>query len=236
MLPDWRDYKPFSLYAAGRLYARLTHPRQFLSPDSGKQLKKINSILNFLRKTIRPMIIDYQRQNFGQVINPEMHSSTAEDIRYNFIERARIQESGLLEADFKYYFTKICNTVKMFIGNSPYANDKVMCHRIYLSCMMSLLNQVTLSNNNKERYKSRIKSRFKTEEFLVRVYEEERRYSIVLVHLNRSMYNYISTLVNRISKEICNDLRGLIGDHEPTDAVIQSLLADQLEEVLNAEE
>nr|DAD82710.1 MAG TPA: hypothetical protein [Siphoviridae sp. ctrpg19] len=43
------------------------------------------------------------------------------------------------------------------------------------------------------------------------------------------MYNYIATLVGRITSEIVRDLKDLIGDSEPSDAVVQSLLADQLE-------
>lgn len=174
MLPSWQDYRPFALYASGRLYMRLTHPRQYLSPDSGKQLKKIKSILNFLNKTMRPMIIDYQNQNFGQTINPEVHSSTAEEVRDVFIKKVINQNKDLLKVDFEYYLNRIKNTVKDLIKKTPYGNDAVMVQRIYVSCMLSLLNQITLCNANKERLKRRYESGFKTEDFLNRVYEEER--------------------------------------------------------------
>lgn len=39
------------------------------------------------------------------------------------------------------------------------------------------------------------------------------------------MYNYIDVLVNRLRSLVVNDLRGLIGDAEPSEAVMQAVIA-----------
>lgn len=51
----------------------------------------------------------------------------------------------------------------------------------------------------------------------------------MLYHLDDSMYNYVSTIVNRLKSLIVKDLRDLIGSNEPSDAVIQSIISGQAE-------
>jgi len=59
---------------------------------------------------------------------------------------------------------------------------------------------------------------------------EEASTSTVLFHLDDSMFNYINTLVARIKKLIVKDLRDLIGSAEPTDTVVQAIIASSMEE------
>lgn len=51
----------------------------------------------------------------------------------------------------------------------------------------------------------------------------------MLFHLDPGMYNYVATLVARVRKLIIKDMRDLIGYFEPSDSVIQSILASPLE-------
>lgn len=51
----------------------------------------------------------------------------------------------------------------------------------------------------------------------------------MLYHLDDSMYNYVSVIVNRLKNLIVKDLRDLIGSNEPSDAVIQSIISGQAE-------
>ena len=61
------------------------------------------------------------------------------------------QSRQLLKVEVESYLLKINKTIKQFLQYSPYYNDKVMMHNIYISCMLTLLNQITLSNTNKKR-------------------------------------------------------------------------------------
>ena len=78
---------------------------------------------------------------------------------------------------------------------------------------MSLLNQITLSNLNKERLHNRKQRGFKIDDFLNKAFEEERQDSIVLYHIDDSMYNYIHTTVNILRNLIVKDLKYLIGSN-----------------------
>ena len=43
-------------------------------------------------------------------------------------------------------------------------------HNLYVSCLMTFLNQITLSNYNKKRYKNRLKRSYNIDGFLNKVY------------------------------------------------------------------
>lgn len=67
------------------------------------------------------------------------------------IQKARNNNAPILRIEFEYYLNKICKTVRVFLKTTPYADDKIMFHRLYVSCLMSLINSITLSNANKLR-------------------------------------------------------------------------------------
>lgn len=239
MLPKFEDYEPFALFAASKLYMRLTNPKQFLPDDDPKKLKKVKSILNFLKTTLYPMVVDYQQENYAQRFSLEDEREdlveTAKNLRHEVVKSVSKQYTDILRIDFEYYLNKICYTIKGFLKTTPYAEDKLTLHNLYLSCLMTLINQITLCNVNKERLQNKIDKGYRTDDFINRIYKEEQLTSVVVYHLNPSMKNYISTLVCRIRKLIISDLRDLIGAAQPTDAVVQAVMSSSLENTSDTE-
>lgn len=233
MLPKFEDYEPFALFAASKLYMRLTNPKQFLPDDDPKKLKKVKSILNLLKAMMYPMVVDYQQENYAQRFSLEDERQdlveTAKDLRHEVVKSVSKQYTDILRIDFEYYLKKICNTIKGFLKTTPYAEDKVTFHNLYLSCLMTFINQITLCNANKERLQNKLDKGYRTDDFINRIYKEEQLTSVVVFHLPPSMYNYVSTLVCRIRKLIINDLRDLVGAAQPTDAVVQAVMSSSLE-------
>lgn len=226
----WEDYEPFALDCSVKLYQRLINPKQFLPDDHPKKMKKVKSILNFIKRILYPLKVDYQKETFGQQFVPELHEDSVQKIREKFIGQCRNQFKPILKVDFEYYLKKISYTAHHFLKTTPYANDEVTLHNLYLSCMMTLVNQITLSNYNQKRYETRLKRGYNLEDFINKVYSEEQLDSVVVFHLDPNMKNYVAVLVNRIKKLIIKDMRYLIGDSEPSDSVIQSIMSSSLEE------
>ena len=56
---NWNDYEEFSLEYASKLYYRLINAKQFLPEDHPFKLKKIKSILNYVKKTLNPAKVDF---------------------------------------------------------------------------------------------------------------------------------------------------------------------------------
>ena len=97
-------------------------------------------------------------------------------------------------------------------------------HNIYISCLLTFLNQITLSNNNKKRMSNRLNSMYNIEDFINNIYVEEQQDSTILFHLPNTFNNYITTLVNESKIIILKDLRNLIDNSEPTEAIMQAIM------------
>lgn len=229
LLPSWNDYEPFALYLATQAYLRLANPKQFLPEDDPKRMKKVKSILNYIKRIMYPMIVNYQKQNFAQRfengINDDLdncHQKIKQELQTN----VRKQNSYFLKVEFEQCLKKVSFSVKEVLKTTPYVKDKLMMHQLYQSCLLTLLNQFTLSNRNKERLNTRVNGNYKIDDFIDQIYAEEQENSIILFRLPSNMKNYVSTLVKRIRKLIVKDLKYLIGDAEPTDDVVKAVLME----------
>lgn len=236
LFKNWDDYEGFALEFTSRLYQRLTNPKQFLPEDDPKKLKKVKSILNYVKKTMYPAQVDYQNSIFNQRFDPNLHEQTVMSIRQKSFEICKQQATSLMHVDFEYYLRKLTYTIKVFLQTSPYRDDKLFMHNLYLSCMMTFLNQITLNNYNKKRYKNRLRRSYNIDGFLNKVYLLEQEYSVVLFHLPENMKNYVATLVNQIKKLLVKDMRELVGSCEPSDAVVQAIIASSMGESNNDQE
>ena len=231
LLPQWSDYEPFALYLATQAYLRLTNPKQFLSDDNPKKMKKIKSILNYIKRIMYPMIVNYQKQNFAQRfengINEDL-DNCHQKIKHELQVSVRRQNSPFLKVEFEHCLKSICLSVKEVLKTTPYIKDKFLMHQMYQSCLLTLLNQFTFSNKNKQKLDNKISGSSKINEFLNQIYEEEQENSIILFKLPPDMKNYISTLVKRIRKAILKDLKILIDDAEPTDEIVKAVLMESV--------
>ena len=63
-------YDDFGIYAAGKLFLRLINPKQFdINPDTGlPRLTKIKSILNYAKTKIYPLKVEFEQENYYQML------------------------------------------------------------------------------------------------------------------------------------------------------------------------
>lgn len=224
LFKNWDDYREFALWYGGNLYSRLTNPRQNLPPDDPKYLSPIKSILNYIKKTIQLRKVDYQKQFFQQHYCEDVHPEVSQQIRHDMVSSARNQGVDFIHKEVDSYFTTIHRTIKHFLKTIPYAKDPLMSHNIYISCMMTLINQLTLSNQNKHRLGLRQVHGYNVQGFMDQVYKQEVEKSVVCYHIPQSLSNYIRVLVNRIKRLICDDIKYMVGSITNTDEVVQAIL------------
>lgn len=229
LLPQWSDYEPFALYLATQAYLRLINPKQFLPDDDPKKMKKVKSILNYIKRIMYPMIVNYQKQNFAQRfengINEDL-DNCHDKIRHELHLRVKKQNSQFMGVEFEHCLKSISFSIKQILKTTPYVKDKLMMHQLYQSCLLTLLNQFTLSNKNKERLDTRVAGNYKIGDFINQIYSEEQEDSIILFRLPDSMKNYLATLIQRIKKSLLKDLRMLIDDAEPTDEIVKAVMIE----------
>ena len=236
LFKNWNDYDAFALEYSFKLYYRLISKKQYLPDKDPNKLKKIKSILNYIKKTIHPAKVDYQQQAFSQQFDPVLHQDLVKSVRESCALQCSNQMKPILRIDFEYYLKKIVNTIKYCIKETPYSSDPVMSHKLYMSCLMTLTNQTTLNNYNKTRFSNRLKNGYNVDDFINHIYQDEIKNSIVLFHLDDNMKNYVMTLVKVIRKLIVHELKSLIGSSEPSDSVVQSIISASMGEYNNDQE
>ncbi len=220
------DYDSYALYGATQLFLRYRKERE---PDN--KLKPIKSCLNYIKKILYPLKVNYQRSNFFQVFQESALEGNAPVVIADAkVTEARRLTDDLLKAEYKYYLTQLPSTVKHVLKESPYSNNPVMMHNLYISCLLTLLKTLTMSNKNRTRLENKEAKCLPTTDLMDRIYAEEGGDNVVIYHLEKSMKNYVKLLVNRCKSEIAHDLRYIVGSYELSDSIIKEILMQPLED------
>ena len=72
MFESFQDYDPYCFYAAERLFFAIR--KNYLNQGKiikGKEIRPIKSCLNYTKKLLYPMKIEYQRQSYQTIISEE---------------------------------------------------------------------------------------------------------------------------------------------------------------------
>lgn len=237
----YEDYENYALYAAAQTYMRLINQRQFLPENDPKKLKKIKSVLNFAKRIMYPLKVNYQKNNFNDVIKidetveydgKEIH----EAMRTSLTEDVQNSVKDFVSIEVNNYIDTVSRIVKKVVDDTPYRKDKILKHRLYISCLMTLLRSVTLSNFNKKRLlNERGNIKGVSDNYIDSIYAEEQLNAPICWRLDNNFLPYIQVLYVRAKKIISDDIRSLIHDYDLTDDQIQDILMTPLAE-LNEED
>lgn len=230
MFNSGKDYDEYAFYAATQLYMRYKRDKDI---RNGNQLKPIKSVLNYIKRTLYPFRINYQKMQFQEEFREDsLNGQSPIQIYDDQVSKIRKDSNSLMSIEYKYYIDNISKTIKNFLKQLPYQKDKVTMHNIYLSCLLTFLKTITISNKNIERIKNREDKSLPIFFLVEKIYSEEKDDDTVVFHLDPSMKNYITVLVNRIKKEVVKDLSYIVRSYEPTTDMIENILASPLEEII----
>lgn len=219
------DYDGYALYGAEQVYMRLTNPKQFLPDGDPKKLKKVKSCLNYIKNVLYAFKVNYQNSSFREVISGEITGdNTTNDVKNDLEAKAYSIFAPQRESETSFYLNKISNTIRNYLKNIPFASDKLTFKNIYISCLLTLLSNITWSNANKAKVDFRNSKNLDLTDTIDNIYKDESQ-DLILYHLDNSMQGYIKVLVNKLKTLICKDLKEIIGYNEPTEQVIKSIIA-----------
>lgn len=180
-------YDDFALSSASRLFMRIKDLR----------LTKIKSILNYIKTVIYPYKVDFEKDNYV---------NNTEDSAIIYTEESALGTNLLEEIDFfdkiefNYTLQNISNLIHSYLLKIPQKLNSSEWSNIYLSCMLTLLNEFTISGNNKLS-KSNISDK-ELHNLYLTAYNEEP----VVYHLDKSYGAYIKVLVNELKNVISKNL------------------------------
>ena len=226
-----RDYENFSLYMATHIYKRLTNPKQFQMDEDGKpKLEKIKSVLNYIKKTINPIRIDYQQEFYDQSINYIDEKDIAYYEQFSLATKLSQQTSYESSKAFTDCFENISDTIKRFLlQNTPFKKDSNMFNNLYLTCLLSFLNSITLPVTEINRINA-LATDFKKVKALEKIYEEQSRAEnqIILFHVSEKFRDYVVVLMRRLKSIIAKDLSVNIHENIPCDDNLKNILFSEL--------
>lgn len=221
------QYDDFAYYFATIIYNRMTSKRQFLPQDDPKWLSPIKSCLNYMKQII------YGRKCAFCSLEYSETDLSGTSTGYGFDFSQFNPDNGLLNVDINLYFEHIDKLVKSVVNSCVYGKDKLLSYRLYVSVLLSLLKNYTLSNQNKIKVlnNSKIDRVLKEDydDFMYKLIESETNDSIVTYNLDSIYKNYIMLLVKRIKMLMVDDLKFIINDYSlSSDAIDELLLLSSL--------
>lgn len=222
-------YDDFAAYLATDVFLRIKNKKQFILNEDGEpQLEKIKSCLNYLRAVMYPRKVSFEQTVYSQIYTTDPDDDPSVAFEWDFKQKLFQSVDELSVKDFELCLGDIIQTSRAFLQRIPYKSDKIEWNNIYLSCMLSMLNSITINNRVKERIKNfKYDKRFLSK-FIDKLYADEEMDSTILYHVDPEMKDYITILTRRLKHVIAKDLSLSLHTYIPTDLGMKDLLDQEL--------
>lgn len=198
-------YEEFAMYFATEVMYRLFfNPRLNKRDENGELvLPPIKSVLNYMKSVIYGRKVEFEQKFYSQKY------AEFEDGNYLYSFNENPYEF-LKESHISLYLKGLSKTVKKIVYDKNfYRNDKLTMKNIYLSVLLTTLNSVTFSIEDKQRLENTYSSMDSKYRLLTRLYAKNRDNALILYHLDKSFEPYIKVLSNKVFNSIKSDLAEL---------------------------
>lgn len=212
---NYEDYDGYSRWAAITLYARILRKE--------KNGEKITNILDYVKGCMSHTRTDYQKEAFRYVTK----ENDEEVGNYSFVYRNSIARDYCNEdiiASNEEVFDSIPNRIKKLIKNTPYKNDKVMCKKLYMSCLLTFLNSITLPNDKIRKLKIKEKKVKGDEGYFIKQLQECKKEEPILWELDSKYSQTVQVLVNLFRSQISDEIDVIHNECMPPEDVVDAIV------------
>lgn len=219
-------YDNFAIMCATRVFMRLKNKKQYeLNANGEYKMTKIKSCLNYMKIVAYPCKVDFEQSEYAQTIT--FNESEEYDIQYTFGNQIADSIDKMNLVEFESCLGDIIKSAKNYIDKIPYRSQSVKWTNIYLSCLLTYLNSITLKNKDIQRINNLKYSRTALHS-LDELYKEEFNDCVILYHLNDNLHDYIYVLTNGMRRVIAKDLTETLHTYVPTSSNVSSLIFNEL--------
>lgn len=199
-------YDDFSIWFATKMYVRLTDPRQF---DENERLEKITSVLNYIKNVLYAKQVEYNSEIGFQITLGKFKSKYIEDFDDDaLIDYYRPSIESTNKDIIRSSIVNLLETVpEMFmeeIRKSPYKNNEVMVHNLYLSCMLTFIKTTTFSNRQIDKV---VKSLARHPNADISRLGSVGSIEIVLWDIPDYLSDYVKLIYNRVRNIIVDEIK-----------------------------
>ena len=223
-------YDDFSIWFATKMYVRLTDPRQF---DDNEKLGKITSVLNYIKGILYAKQVEYNNEIGFQKTMGKFQSKYIKDFDDNaLIDHYRGAVESRNNDIIKTTTLDLLKTVpalfKKELSKSPYKNNKVTMHNLYLSCLLTFIKTTTFPNHQIEKvHKSLLKHPNADISKLNSITEVE----IVLWDIPDYLSDYIKLIYNRVKNTIVDEIKDGVSRYSLSMADLTAVINSNYEDV-----
>lgn len=208
----FEEYDEFSLFAATTIFMRYRDDRP--TDNKGNEIKPINSVLNYAKRVAIPLKLQFQQQYAPSALSLDAEVGEANNTSVHNMIMDSTDAFNI--SNFRLYLYSIPNTVRAFLSKIPYKPDTMEWYNIYISCLLTLLNSITLPQATIDELKAAQEAGEAIRpELIDKLYKDARSSGVTLYHLPNTMQDYIRVLTNEIRHIICTDLSQIIHEYAP---------------------
>ena len=213
MFKNFQDYDMYAFYSASRLFMALR--KNQLNQGKvikGKQIRPIKSCLNYTKALLYPMKIEYQRENFREVIEEEFVSTKFDALAYKEQLKGQVRDSADVNLQFKSY---VADSMKKsgvlldeILQKSPFNSSTQEYKNLKISLLLTSLQ--ILKNKKKLNAGNQ---------------------GVVLWHLPKSMSNYTKILLKEFFTALKQEIIDCYKQADFSDLDLENILTTATEEL-----
>ena len=209
MFNHFDDYDGYATHAANRLFFALRKNYQNQGKRiKGKLIRPIKSCLNYTKALLYPMKVEYQNENFREIITEEFVSKKFD--AFMFKEKLKsdaLSSQGVTEQLSIYLnssFKNIDVVIDKVLKRSLFGKTPDMYKKLKISLLLNTLNSLKL--------KKRLDSELPT---------------VILWKLPKSMSGYVRVLLKEFYTEIKLEILDCYKMVQMDDSILENLLRDE---------
>lgn len=226
----FEDYDGFAQLAATVVFVRFQRKL-----EKGERVK---SVLNYAKSSKRFLRIMYQNQTFATIIGPEMGVDTSA-ITEEFKRSVQADYQFGLDEDISEILDGTPNAIRDAIDCLVYSKDRVMRQRVYISSLLTLLDNITLSNQQLQDLRLLTKAKKAkpaTTEEIVGAFAKNREEKPLSWCLPDGQENVVRAVVNKARKDMSKSINDVTADYALPDDVFDSIMSSAYAEGCTAVE
>lgn len=220
---DIQDYDDFSVITASILYMRIVDKRQYLPDGDPKKIKPIKSSLNYIKRALYGLKVNYQQENFFPTMHPKLYGEIETDTAAKEIIES--QDADKMHEAIMEEFLFIPRKIERVIKRSPYRNNPVFCKNLYISLLLSFVDSITLTNSFLSKYNKRKVKDKQADTRLIKIYMDQQDNKPILYHLPESLSDYVKVLLNEVKKDFAMNLMDTKSAFNLSDDTIKNIIA-----------
>ena len=209
-------YNDFSIYGATVLFMRIKNPKH----SGSGELPKIKSILNYAKKRVYPLKVNFEQESYAQVISKDFTPSLMQ--ASDLYEPAHNDQ--FTRVDFVVYARDIPKTIKTYIYSKPLSRLIGNPQDLYMSVLLTFLNSITLPKDIAKSLREYGDRAYRNPRVVNRLYKNETANPIILYNISKRYRNLVLVLYREVCDLIAEDISNIYKSHQYGEAIVKNML------------